>query len=332
MATYLSLYEILQGLSLGRGASIDRGGKPATQNLKPEPFPTNREGVFKMKPEQLLSVRVPVARIRNGEIEGYQRVLVPMKARSMYRWLKANEKTYYKVLPAVEVSICEDHCAYYTDGQHRAAGGIMAKLPIKVIVTRRTFEEARQLFALQGRALRPSRNLLIIDSDGPFEEYIQDALTSNDHPWSRLISASQSGGSKNRISVTTAYTLLRIYVAGKNSPAGRDVGKNTDPTEFDQSAADQFATLLAAFGTRQTNPLAFGSISLRAIAIAARAIFRNAAHEVVPDDQGRWIRLMPQFQFSTYLHLKNSTELANHLIRFWNKRLSDSRKIALITV
>lgn len=62
--TFLTLFDVLQGMSLGRGPAVSRGGKPATNNLKPKPFPVNIQGVYLASPRELLSVKVPVLRIR----------------------------------------------------------------------------------------------------------------------------------------------------------------------------------------------------------------------------------------------------------------------------
>lgn len=320
---HMTLFNLLQGYTIGRGAPLSRGGKPATGGLAPQALP-RREGLRTITPAQLLSVRVPVARIRNGNIEGYQRTFSAKKARAVGRWLMDNKTEYMQTLPVIEISTLPDGMAFYTDGQHRAAGAVIANVPIRAVITRRTIEQARRLFTLQGLATRPSRNLLIIDSDGPFEEYIQDALTRDDHKWSHLISASQSGSSSTRMSPTAAFGMLQIFVRGRNSPAGRDVGQNIDPSIFDQDAADLLADLMTTFGSKTTNPLAFSAIPLRAIALCARAVFMN--REPHADDFQRWLRRMPAFQFASYAYLKSSNELANMMIKDWNKGLPVNRK------
>lgn len=320
---HMTLYNLLQGFTMGRGASVARGGKPATGTFKPEAFP-RREGLRKITPGQLLSVRVPVARIANGRIEGYQRKFKAAKARAIARWLHDNRAEYIRTMPVIEISVLPDGQAFYTDGQHRAAGAVIEGVPIRAVITRRTVEEARRLFTLQGLATRPPRSLLIIDSDGPFEEYIQDALTCDNHKWSKLITSTESGKSSTKMSPTTAFTLLQIYVIGRLSPAGRDIGQNIDAGKFDVDAADQLAALVSAFGQKSTNRMAHSAIGLRAIALTARQVFRN--QEPHADDFNRWLRIMPAFQFSDYAYLRSSKELADQMIKYWNVRLPKNRK------
>lgn len=321
--SHMTLYNLLQGFTMGRGASVSRGGKPATGEFKPEPFP-RREGLRKITPGQLLSVRIPVTRIMNGKIEGYQRKFSAGRARSIARWLHNNRTEYLRTLPVIEISVLEDGTAFYTDGQHRAAGAVIEGVPIRAVITRRTIEEARRLFTLQGLAIRPPRNLLIINSDGPFEEYIQDAITCENHKWSKLITSTESGKSHTKMSPTTAFAMLQIYVVGRLSPAGRDVGQNIDEGKFDIDAADQLAALVSSFGSKSTNRLAYSAIGLRAIALTARQVFRN--QEPHADDFNRWLRIMPAFQFSDYAYLRSSNELADMMIKYWNVRLPKSRK------
>lgn len=331
--THLTLYSLLQGHQLRQGAPISRGGMPATKGLQPKRFPKG-EGLKTLAPEELLSVLVPVARIRHGKIEGYQRSFNATKARAIGKWIEDNKtgKAYLKMLPVIEISVVgtsgDDYVAFYTDGQHRAAGAVIAGHPIRAVITKRTPDEARRLFTLQGKATRPSRNLLIIDSDGPYEEYIQDAMTSDNHPWSNLITNAVSGSSKNRMSATAAFTMLQIYIRGKISPAGRDVGNVTDQMEFSREDADELAIFMAAFGTRVSNPVAYSSVGLRAIALTARAVFKS--RERHDGDFNRWITRMPTFNFANYIYLKSSTELADQMIRFWNHRMPAERKAARI--
>lgn len=320
---HMTLFNVLQGFTLGRGASVSRGGKSATRNFSPQPFP-RREGLRKITPEELLSVRVPVVRIIEGRIEGYQRKFTPRKARAIARWLEANRADYLRTMPVIEISVTPDGEAFYTDGQHRAAGAVMAGLPLRAVITRRSQSEARRLFALQGKATRPSRDLLIIDSEGPFEEYIQDAITSDNHPWSCLITSAQNGSSKTKISPTAAHTMLQIYIRGINQSAARAVGTVTDPGQFDKKSADLLADLILCFGKKTSNPLAYSAIALRAISLTARAVLMDRVPH--PEDLERWYRHMPKFEFRDYAYLKSSNELADKMIKHWNFRMPPNRK------
>ena len=284
-------------------------------------FP-KREGLMTLAPEQLLAIRIPVQRVTDGDIKGYQRHLSKDKARKTARWLQENPD-YMKKLGVVEVSLTADG-AFYTDGQHRGAGAVIARLPIRVVVTKRTTEEARALFALQAKASRPSRNVLIFDGDGIYEEYIQDAVTDENHPWNKLISTSQQGSSTTRMSATAANGMLRIYFGQR--PSGF---KDTmDEERFDKVDADRLATLMSCFGTRQSNPLAYGSVQLRAIAAVARKVFMERPSDA--DDVDRWVRQMSAFPFTQYAYLRSQTDIMGKMVDRWNKRLKDDdpRKIS----
>src|SRR5436305_6176422 len=114
---FLTMHSLLSGLQLRQGAHVSRGGMPMHRNLNPKPFPM-REGQVVLTPQQLLSVRVPQARIRHGSIEGYQKPFDARRARQIAKWMEANKDEYMKTLPAIEISI-DGNQAYATDGQHR---------------------------------------------------------------------------------------------------------------------------------------------------------------------------------------------------------------------
>lgn len=311
-----TLFEVLTNVH-----ALDSLKTPATDGHQVVPFPL-REGSMEIGPDQLLWARIPVQKIKDGDIRGYQRHLRPPKARSFARWMLGNPN-YMRELPVIEISITDGR-AYITDGQHRAAGAVLANKPIKALLTKRTMDEARRLFANQAKGLKPNRNVLILDGDDPIEEYIQDAVTDPAHPWHQLISSAESVGTKsNRISATGAYGMLRTYVT-LDSGAGRNETSRAALSRFDKKAADDLAVLLSAFGTRKTNPLAFSGMALRAIAVTARAVFRD--REPADGDRDRWIRHMSRFSFAHYAYLKSSTELAEKLIAWWNKKLPAERR------
>ena len=102
--------------------------------------------------------------------------------------------------------------------------------------------------------------------------------------------------------------------------------------EFDARLADQLGRLIACFGTKTTNPLAFRAKSLRAISFAAIHIVRRNDHWQGAKDEERWIRHMPQFDFANYAHLGNrEMEMALLLVDHWNKRLPEPRRVTPVT-
>jgi hypothetical protein len=312
------MYEVLSEVYVEKSSRSVRN--KATYGKKPQPFPKT-EGLVTIKPEQMLSVRIPVQRIRQDEIKGYQRSLNPAKARSFARWLHNHSTDYMKELGVIEISVDGEH-AYYTDGQHRAAGAIIDGKPLRAVITHRTADEARRLFANQALATRPNRNVLIFDSDGVYEEYIQDAVTDPEHPWHTLISASQKG-SNTRISANVAYNMLRTFV-GRMSGTSH-IASPDAVLRFDKDVADELAELVGAFGNKTDNPYAFRSTSLRAISEVAREVFRERAYKKT--DKERWMRHMPTFPFANFVYLRGASDLSVAMKRYWNKSLPPKSKI-----
>lgn len=314
-----TLFEVLKTVHTGQSRVTN-----AAQGRKPVPF-SLREGSTELGPDQLCWARIPIQRIKEGKIDGYQRHLNAYKARQFARHLQdPAHANYLKTIPAIEVSITNGQ-AFITDGQHRAAGAVIAGKPIRALLTKRTMEEARQLFAGQAKASRVNRNILIFDGDDPIEEYIQDAVTDPKHPWNPIISTSASPNTSggNKISATAAYSMLQTYVMRDSGEGRRTISPET-AARFDKATADGLATLLAAFGTRRTNPLAWSSTSLRAIAKAARAVFRDRDPD--PKDKDRWTRNMPRFNFASYAYIRSSAELSKKLVEHWNKGLPAERR------
>lgn len=320
---YPTLYEVLKTV------------RPSGHNTKTpisvvddiKPFGISKaEGLTTLTPEQMLNVRIPLQRIEGDEIRGYQRHLKAQRARDFAKFLLDHAADYDRILPVIEISVSGNQ-VFYTDGQHRAAGAVIARKPMRVVITKRTEDEARMLFALQVKATRPSKNVIIFNSNGPIEEYIQDAVTNDSHPWAKLITSSQSGSSKTKMSATTALSLLRIYAA-------RSMNNSASPTEEEQkrfkvSAADDLAVLISIFGTKATNPHAYTTLSLRAMTIAARRIFIDRdPHE---DDRDRWMRHMNRFAFAQYAYIRKYNDLSMKMIEHWNKNLREEKRKVSVT-
>jgi hypothetical protein len=284
---------------------------------------TRREGVHILAPEQLLAIRIPIQRVQ-GDIVGYQRHLRAEKVRDFGRWIAEHRDNYLNLVPVIEVSWTGDHL-FYTDGQHRAGGAVIARVPMRVLVTKRTEDEARHLFALQAKATRVSKNVLILNSNGNIEEYIQDAVTSTDHPWSNLIASGQSGNSKTRMSASTAFNILRVYAAKSKHMSATAL--DTERAKFNKKDADELAVLISALGSKVNNPDAFAPSNLRAVAIVARAVFLE--REPHRNDRDRWIRKIGRFPFAQYGYVRNYYEMSQKLVAYWNRNLPPERRVVL---
>lgn len=282
--------------------------------LQPKPFPMV-EGLREITPEQLLSLRIPRLELRGDRIEGYQREVSRSQITRMIEAIIAG-----KELPPIMVSLY-GNAAWGTDGQHRALAAIATKTNISAVIQKRTMEEQIALFSDQAKARRPSSDLLILRSSGPFEEYIQDAVTSPDgeHPWARLCAT--RAGDPRRLSPTTVRRMLRIYVAGIQ---GKDFGAAAE-ARWDRELADQLGDLMGVFGNRERNPHAFSATASAGIALAARYAIRDNGSE--ERDIERWGAWMVKFPFQSYAYIKNSGEYADRLLAHWNKRLSAEKKV-----
>ena len=281
------------------------------------------EGTYMVSPEKLAGVRVPLLeRNANNHIVGFQRPHSVRHARDIARELLDGKETV-----PITISIFPNGHAYVTDGQHRALGAIISRVPIRVDVKQRSVAEARELFVNQRKARKLSQDQIILSGASPIEVYIQDAVTNPEHPWHELIGFGMAGGDKKfKMTPTAAVAVIgqfafNAYTTNTTDYCTREEG-------FDSRRADQMARLLKAFGTKKTNELAYRSAPLRAIAAAAVSIFfRNP--NVTSTDEARWMRHMATFDFAQYPYLlnKDAKQLANLLIHHWNKRLSEDRKV-----
>lgn len=304
---------------------------PVTDGLKPKPFPM-KEGYYSVTPEQVASLEVPVITIGNERVEGFQRDARDSKthARNVARALDEG-----KEFPPINVSIVKDEHgkdhALVTDGSHRSVGSIIARKPVEVVVKRRTFDQAKQMFTDQRKSRKISSDQTILTGNSPLEHYIQDALTSDDHMWSDMISPNLAGGDRRRMTPICAAQCIGAYVFDSmNSSLSHYTGSSEKG--FDISRADDLCELIQAFGNKTTNPLAFRSRSLKAITYAAVYIFhRNPSAR--SSDFARWKEHMPKFAFEDYPHLLNKhSQLAAALVDHWNKRLPADRKVSSTAV
>jgi hypothetical protein len=303
---------------LGRPGGGRKNAQPVTAGLVPVPFP-RREGYFEATPEQLASIRVPRTEVSSDGIKGFQREKVNAHVRKIARALHAGEE-----VPPLILSIFPDGNVYVDDGQHRALAAIVARVSVEVVVKQRTVAQARKLFASQGQAKNVRKDDTLLTGDSALELYIQDALTSDDHPWSPLVTANRS--TTSRMTPTTMAQMVGSFVFNTFNQ-GANYYTTRDDKDFDSRLADLLAELTQVFGTPHTNPLAFRGRTLRALAYAATHVFRRNQNSR-PDDVGRWKRHMPQFDFGKYPHLlSRESEMALMLVEHWNKRLPEDRRV-----
>lgn len=280
--------------------------------------PPRTEGLHLLTPEELLGVHVDETSL-NGTLSGYQRTLKMADARRIAAWLRDG-----KPIPIVEIAVDGHGRCYFVDGQHRAAGAVIARVPIQARIQRLDKAGQAALFYSQRYQRRIDKNVLIAGAgDGLFEKYVQEALTVATHPWAGMVSLNKS--SKTRFGPYAMYQLLTRYVGNANLHAATISGNFDD--RWDRGLADELAPLIRCFGNKATNPLAFRPATLQSIGGTAMWVFRR--RDPHPDDYGRWLSHMPLFPFEDWLHVRKQGHMVTHLIEHWNKGLrSGSRKVA----
>lgn len=290
--------------------------------IKAKPFPM-KEGYFKVTPAQIASLEVPIITI-GDKVEGFQRDTRESKthARKMAKAMLGG-----KDFPPIMVSTYKDDKgkthAIISDGSHRAVASLIARVPIEVVSKKRSFEDAKQMFADQRKQRKISSDQTILTGNSPLEHYIQDALTSDDHAWSGMITTQRD---KRKITPITAAMCIGAYVHDSMN-AGLNYYATKSEEEFDAAKADELLALIMAFGNKTTNPLAFRSNSLKAITHTAVYVFQRNENPQ-SGDRARWMEHMPTFAFEDYPHLlAKHGQLMQALLEHWNRRLSANRKI-----
>lgn len=276
--------------------------------------PPTVEGLHVLAPEQLLSLHIPVVSV-NGRVDGYQRPLQPRHARNIARAMLEG-----KPMPPIIVALDGRGYGKIVEGQHRAVGAVMARMPLEAVVRRMDATQQRDLFAGQRRAKPVDPNTLILAGSGPYEKYIQAAVSTNAHAWGELVSSSPT--SKTRMSPNQMMGLLLRYV-------GNAEAHSISPSlseRWDTGKADEMAPLVAAFGNKQSHPLAFSPVPLRAIGSAAMYVFRRS--EPLPGDHERWVTHMPKFAFEHFTFVRTQQRMTDELLNHWNKRLSAERRVS----
>lgn len=277
--------------------------------------PAAAEGLVLLAPEELLSLRVAQVSV-NGKVIGYQRDLNIADARKVAPYLADGG-----MVPPITLALDGKGQMWISDGQHRAAGAVIARTPIWATVQRMDKEQQRQMFLSQRRARRISSDVMTLAGDDPLARYVQEAVVNSANPWNSIVSASRK--SRTKVSPYAAYQLLIRYVFNVEGQ-GASYRVSMD-SEWDRGLADELAPLIACFGNKQTNPLAFRPGNVQAIGAAAMWVFRR--HDEHPTDRERWVAHMPTFQFSQWLHIRTQTAVTGLLIEHWNKRLSATRRV-----
>lgn len=302
-----TVYEICQQIKVtGPNGKVASSAPSIVAGMRPEPV-TLRPGDVTLTPEQILSLVVPHLTQEGGEFVGFQRDLVVAHARGIARSLLLGIP-----IPVVEIALLPGGQQWMVEGQHRSVAAVIARKPMKAIVREMTEEQAQLLFTHQAKARRINPNVTVLSSSDPFSTYIQDVLTSKASPWAPIVGQQAT---TYRISPKQAFNAISAYCCNS---IGRD-GRSADPDKFDRGLCDELGLLVAAFGTKQTNPLAFRPVALAAITTAAIKIVRRRGSEL--EDIVRWRERMPQFPFGAYQHLRREAELTSALIDHWNRGL-----------
>lgn len=319
-----TIYDIAKTIrQVGPNGKVNPGSKPITEGLKRVKFDATDTGLRLVSPEELASVRIaPLVVSENGHrsIEGYQRPTNVPHARRVGRSIAQGVE-----VPPVNISVDERGTPWMTDGQHRSLGALLARESIWCVVQRRSHEDAVRLFSNQRYAVKPNPALAILTGDDALDLYIQDAVTRDDHPWSALIGAEPFP--RRKMGPQTAKMLLAGYVLNTLGIVGGKIRIADVLGDEDGSLghADELATLLACFGSKDTNPVAFRPLVLRGIGTASiLAVRRSERHA---DDLERWVRWMPTFQFNAFAHVRSSVAFSGLLIDHWNKRLKADRRV-----
>lgn len=274
----------------------------------------NEEGEHYLSPEQLLNLTVPEVSM-NGKLSGYQRAFDPKQARKAARAMLDGEPAapIIVAIPGLEI----------VDGQHRAAAGVIARMPVWAIFKRMDKDTRRRLFNSQRYSKRVDGNTFVLGDDGLFAKYIREAIETNENPWSEIVSHNPK--SKTRIGPYAMFQLLVRYIGNAEGQGTGSKVKSGLDEAWDRGLADELAPMIACFGDKQSNPLAFKPANLQAIGATAMWVFRR--HDALAEDHERWLRHMPSFPFDRYPHIRTQRDMTQQLIRHWNKRLSEARQV-----
>lgn len=293
---------------------------PVTKGLAIRDAP-KKQGLVQITPEQALSIIVERVTV-NGSIDGYQRVQDITHARRIAAALRRGEDL-------AEVSLALDGNAVYADdGAHRLIACVIARKPIWATIRRRSSEQRAARFASQQKARRVGADVLALSSSTAIHRYVQDAVVARknglEHPWVPLVGAKNTSAVMGPHLAVSALANYSLAVRGNNLLQRLDEQRIDEA--FKPAQGEELARLFLTFGTKSTNPLAFRPAAVRAVADAAVTVIARQGWK--KQDVDRWTRHMASFDWAGYAWVRSSRELASVLIRHWNKRLSEDKRVA----
>lgn len=257
-------------------------------------------------------------------LEGYQRTLSLPHARIIARRLREG----YPFPPILVGIEDDDDVPEVIEGQHRAVAAIIARRPILAVCLRLDDEDKRRLFVGQAKSRKPTAANIILSGNDVVATYLQDAVTSDDHPWSRLVSFPED--TSRYMQNKTAWDALRVWIVGRNlAPnaqySGVQVSDEIVEARWDKDKADLLASLYLTFGTRKENPAAYTVAASRAIlALASIAIAQRGFQK---RDLDRWYNHMSKYDWRAKPWLRTQADILGELTRFWNLRLAAENRI-----
>lgn len=321
MPTIKEICDELYQLDPRTGKTPFRNQTPVTKNMVIRAAP-KKIGLVQITPEQALSIIVERISV-NGKIDGYQRVQDQQQARRIAAALKRGEDI-------AEVSLALDKGNVYADdGAHRLMASVIAKKPIWGVIRERSPEQRAARFTNQSKARRPGADVLALSGTSVVHRYVQAAVVARkngtEHPWAQLVGQKNTSAVMGPHLATAALTNYALAVRGSNLQRMDDERVNR---AFKPEMGAELARLFLTFGTKSTNPLAFRPAAVRGIADAAVTIIAKQGRK--KQDVERWTRHMSTFDWAGYAWVRSSRELASVLVRHWNKRLGDDKRIAEI--
>lgn len=318
MPTIKEICDELYQLDPRTGKTPLRNPTPITKNMVIRAAP-KKVGLVQITPEQALSIIVERVTV-NGKIDGYQRVQDQWQARRIAAALSRGEDI-------AEVSLALDKGNVYADdGAHRLMASVIAKKPVWGVIRERSPEQRAARFTNQSKARRPGSDVLALSGGSAIHRYIQAAVVARkngaEHPWAQLVGQKNTSAVMGPHLAVVALTNYALAIRGSNTSRMDDERINRG---FKPVMGEELARLFLTFGTKSTNPLAFRPAAIRGIADASVTIIAKQGRK--PADIERWARHMATFDWAGYAWVRSSRELAIVLVRHWNKRLGDDKRI-----
>jgi len=187
----------------------------------------------------------------------------------------------------------------------------------------------KALFAGQAKGKTVNPSTIVLSASDPYSEYVQDAVTNDQHPWAHLVT--HQIASDKRLTPSQARAAIVIYAENMlgSAPSTATLMEKSEREGLDKYRADQLAELINPFGTKEDNPTVYRAVVFRAVVGAGVVIVRhhNAGAERIAVE--RWKEWMPKFQFAAYQGVTSTNDYTPLLIAHWNKRLQPKRRIPM---